>query len=236
MRNTLAFMELRKQNKNSYPMNNTLHLKVFITDDHPVVVEGLKTFLNKTSGFKVVGAVTSAQQMYELLPEAKPHLLLLDLNLPGTDFYANINWVKEKAPWVKIVVFSEYHSAELVRSLFHEGIAGFISKTATPPEITQTLKQVQSGEAVVLEPVQQKPVSPANEALFNDGFKKRLALSRREQEILALISRGLSSQRIGKTLYISKHTVETHRKNILRKLDFNTSTELVKFAVQHGLV
>ena len=79
---------------------------------------------------------------------------------------------------------------------------------------------------------------PATEhaASLPDDFRKRLGLSRREQEILVLISRGLSSQRIGQTLYISKHTVETHRKNILRKLDFNSSTELVKFAVQQRLV
>ncbi|GAB4260240.1 MAG: response regulator transcription factor [Saprospiraceae bacterium] len=229
-------MEIRNNNKHSHPMNNTLHLKVFITDDHPIVVEGLKAFLAKTSGFNVVGTATSAQQMFEFLPEAKPHLLLLDLNLPGTDFYANIKWVKDHAPWVKIVVFSEYHSADLVRSLFHEGIAGFVAKTARPSEITEALRQIHDGEAVVVEPVQQMPAKAANEELFCDGFKKRLSLSRREQEILALISRGLSSQRIGKTLFISKHTVETHRKNILRKLDFNTSTELVKFAVQHGLV
>ena len=229
-------MEIRKHDKYTHPMNNTLHLKVFITDDHPVVVEGLKTFLTKTDGFTVVGTATSARQMLEFLPVAKPHLLLLDLNLPGTDFYANIKRVKDQAPWVKIVVFSEYHSKELVRSLFHEGIAGFVSKTAQPSEITEALKQVHGGEAVVVEPVQRKPAKAANEELFCDGFKKRLTLSRREQEILALISRGLSSQRIGKTLFISKHTVETHRKNILRKLDFNTSTELVKFAVQHGLV
>ena len=229
-------MGIHKHDKYTHPMNNTLQLKVFITDDHPVVLEGLKTFLTKTSGFKLVGTATSAGQMFELLPEAKPHLLLLDLNLPGTDFYNNIKWVKDHAPWVKIVVFSEYHNKELVRSLFHEGIAGFISKTAQPSEITKALKEGYEGEAIVVEPVQQKPANPANEALFRDSFKKRLTLSRREQEILSLISRGLSSQRIGQTLFISKHTVETHRKNILRKLDFNTSTELVKFAVQHGLV
>lgn len=216
-------------------MNNTLLIKVFITDDHPAMVEGLKTILSKTKGFKVVGCGNSAVQMYNSLCEAKPHLLILDLNLPGSDFYANIKWVKDHAPWVKIVVYSEYHRPDLVRALFHEGISGFLSKSSTASEICESLQQINTGEAVVIEPTQPDQAA-TEEDLICDDFKKRLALSRREQEILSLISRGLSSQRIGKTLFISKHTVETHRKNILRKLDFNTSTELVKFAVQHGLV
>lgn len=218
-------------------MNNTLHSKVFITDDHPIVVEGLRFALTNTGEFQVVGSANAASQMYDLLPKVRPHLLMLDINLPGTDFYTNIKWVRDQAPWVKVLVFSEYYSEELVRSLFQEGISAFVSKTVELTEIIQALKRVQGGEAVVLEPVQQKIPEASNaELYFEDGFKKRLSLSRREQQILTLISRGLSSQRIGKTLFISKHTVETHRKNILRKLDFNTSTELVKFAVQHGLV
>jgi DNA-binding NarL/FixJ family response regulator len=135
-------------------------------------------------------------------------------------------------------VYTSYHSPDLVRSLIHGGAAGFLPKTASPVEITEAIQNVSQGEIHVsmVGHAQPDTAPVADHAPLPDDFRKRLGLSRREQEILVLISRGLSSQRIGQTLYISKHTVETHRKNILRKLDFNSSTELVKFAVQQRLV
>lgn len=195
--------------------------------------------LSKIPEFEVVGTAGSGDEMSQTLLNARPNVLLLDLNMPGKDFYENIAWVKRHAPWVKILPYSTYYSPELVRSLVHEGAMGFLSKSATPAEIVEAVQMVYQGESYI-SPVANthSDASPGPSSQFDmpDDFKKRLGLSRREQEILVLISRGLSSQRIGQTLYISKHTVETHRKNILRKLDFNSSTELVKFAVQHGLV
>ncbi len=221
-------MAIRKREKNTDPMNNTSTLKVFITDDHPVVINGLKAFFQNHSSIRIVGVARSASEMFERLEAARPNVLLLDLNLPGTDFYDNIHQLRQRFPWVKIVIFSGYQSQDLVRSLRQAGIDGYLTKAIELDELANALHRVMGNEEVIIE-------SPLV-ANVKDDFSKRLTLSRREQEILRLISRGLSSQRIGKTLFISKHTVETHRKNMLRKLDFNTSTELVKFAVQHGLV
>ncbi|MBI5914490.1 MAG: response regulator transcription factor [Bacteroidetes bacterium] len=219
-------------------MNKHQQIKVFIADDHPIVLHGVSCILGKRPDFQVVGTAISGDEMAQTMLQARPNVLLLDLNMPGKDFYENIAWVKKNAPWVKVLTFSSYYSPELVRSLVHEGAAGFLPKTASPEEIAESILTVFSGEIYVTTAGQahSDAVPVPHHPELNDDFRKRLALSRREQEILVLISRGLSSQRIGQTLYISKHTVETHRKNILRKLDFNSSTELVKFAVQQRLV
>ncbi len=219
-------------------MNKHQQIKVFIADDHPIVLQGVSCVLSNRPEFQVVGVATSGDELSQKMLLAKPNVLLLDLNMPGKDFYENITWVKANAPWVKILVYTSYHSPDLVRSLIHEGAAGYLPKTASPSEMSDAIQTVFSGEIhVSMVAHAQTDTSPAaDHASLNDDFRKRLGLSRREQEILVLISHGLSSQRIGQTLYISKHTVETHRKNILRKLDFNSSTELVKFAVQQRLV
>ena len=221
-------------------MNKLLYTKIFIADDHPVVVQGISFLLSKQPGFEVVGSAASGDEMARTLCNARPNLLLLDLNMPGKDFYENIAWVKKHSPWVKVLVYSAYYSPELVRSLIHEGARGYVPKSAAPQELIEAILTVLTGEIYVSSVAHaQSDNSPdpgGHHPELQDDFRKRLGLSRREQEILVLISQGLSSQRIGQTLYISKHTVETHRKNILRKLDFNSSTELVKFAVQHGLV
>jgi len=221
-------------------MNKHQQIKVFIADDHPIVLQGVSCILSNRPEFQVVGIAASGDELTRKMLQAKPNVLLLDLNMPGKDFYENIQWVKTNAPWVKILAYSSYHSPELVRSLIHEGAAGYLPKTATPTEISDAIQCVFQGEihVTMVAAHAQTDATPVTEyaSTLPDDFRKRLGLSRREQEILVLISRGLSSQRIGQTLYISKHTVETHRKNILRKLDFNSSTELVKFAVQQRLV
>lgn len=219
-------------------MNKQQLIKVFIADDHPIVLQGVSCVLSNRPEFQVVGTAASGDELSKKMLLARPNVLLLDLNMPGNDFYDNITWVKANAPWVKIVAYTSYHTPDLVRSLIHGGVAGYLPKTATPVEISDAIQSVYSGEIHVsmVAQAQAELASATEVASLPDDFRKRLGLSRREQEILVLISRGLSSQRIGQTLYISKHTVETHRKNILRKLDFNSSTELVKFAVQQRLV
>jgi DNA-binding NarL/FixJ family response regulator len=219
-------------------MNNIYQVKLFISDDHPVVIYGVSAMLSKRPDIEIVGTASSGEEMFRKLPESRPTVLLLDLNMPGSDFYENIAWVKQHAPWVKILAYSAYSSPDLVKSLFQEGVKGFLPKTASPTELLEAIESVYRGISYTISTGNARSDSypDADNQHLNDDFRKRLGLSRREQEVLVLISKGLSSQRIGKTLYISKHTVETHRKNILRKLDFNSSTELVKFAVQHGLV
>ncbi len=219
-------------------MNKHQQIKVFIADDHPIVLQGVSCVLSNRPEFLVVGTASCGDELSKKMLLAKPNVLLLDLNMPGKDFYENISWVKSNAPWVKILAYTSYHTTDLVRSLIHGGVAGYLPKTATPAEMSEAIQNVFAGEIhVTMVAHAQTDATPITEhASLADDFRKRLCLSRREQEILVLISRGLSSQRIGQTLYISKHTVETHRKNILRKLDFNSSTELVKFAVQQRLV
>lgn len=219
-------------------MNRQKHIKIFIADDHPVIVHGVKCMLANKSNMSIVGKAVSGNEMIKLLPDTRPTLLLLDLNMPGSDFYENIAWVQKEVPWVKIIVFSGYYNPDLVKSLLQSGVKGYVAKESKPEELIEAILTVEEGNTFIAAPAHARTDNGTEQgqSALKDDFRKRLSLSRREQEILELISKGLSSQGIGKTLFISKHTVETHRKNMLRKLDFNTSTELVKFAVQQGLV
>lgn len=219
-------------------MNKHQHVKVFIADDHPVVALGLKCLLSKSERIEIVGTAFSSKELFSELPQKRPTVLILDLHMPGIDFYENIAWVKAHAPWVKILAYSGYYTTDLVRSLLAEGVHGYVAKSSRPEELLEAISTILNGGTFVAPPADSKSDNcPAtNHPELQDDFKKRLSLSKREQEVLVLISEGLSSLNIGKTLFISKHTVETHRKNILRKLDFNSSTELVRFAVQNGLV
>ena len=212
-------------------------IRVFATDDHPIVTAGLSFVFQNDTTCQLVGIANSQTEMLQKLASANPHVLLLDLHIPGTDFYDNILQAKRLCPWIKILIYTSYYGPDLAKSLRKEGIVGCLLKGAMPSEIIKAVEQVIKGE-IYIPTIRSTPFDkdgmPSLKA--QDDFRKRLSLSRREQEILGLISSGLTSQIISEKLFISKHTVETHRKNILRKLDFSSSTELVKFAVQQGLV
>lgn len=215
--------------------------KVFIADDHPIVAIGLQNILQKLfPHFVFSGHAANSDELFKALPEVRPDIVFLDLNMPGNDFYRNIGEIRRQFPHVRILVFTGYDAPDLVKSLFEAGIHGFLLKTASVAEIGRAIEAVlNGGQYSHIRDRHSQPPSdekPGPTDLIKDNFRNRLRLSRREQEILVLISKGLTSQRIGKMLFISKFTVETHRKNILRKLELNSSTELVKFAIQQGLV
>lgn len=107
-------------------MNKHFPIKVFIADDHPVVVYGINCMLSKHEEFQITGAAFSGTELQKKLPESLSNILLLDLNMPDKDFYENIGWLKRNAPWVKVLAYSSYYSPELVRSLLHEGVKGYV--------------------------------------------------------------------------------------------------------------
>lgn len=211
-------------------------MKVFVADDHPIVTFGVSGIIEANPEMQLVGTAASSEELLKALPAAKPHVLLLDLNMPGDDFSRNLQLIKEQFPWIKIVAYTQYSDPDLIRRLLREGVLGFLPKASTKEDLYEAITTVFNGERYVHGSVSFSESQDLKSKQFSDDFRKRLGLSKREQEILELISKGLTSNLIGQTLFISKHTVETHRKNILRKLDFNSSTELVRFAVQQGLV
>jgi DNA-binding NarL/FixJ family response regulator len=212
--------------------------KVFIADDHPIVLLGVKQMLASAENKDLVGEASSSHELFKALPEVRPDVLLLDLNMPGNDYQQTIQLLQTKFPQLKIIIYTAYNAPDLIKSLEQSGVHGFLLKTAAPSTIHEAIEKVMAGEyySYVKDRAYQPPSDEQPGPGLKDNFRKRLKLSKREQEILVLISKGLTSQRIGKTLFISKYTVETHRKNILRKLELNSSTELVKFALQQGLV
>ena len=172
------------------------------------------------------------------LSSIKTDLLVLDLNMPGQDYSVTISEIQQNHPDVKILVFSGYFDNDLEKRLKKIGVDGYVTKNIHPSRVLDLLVDVVDGKKCFIsdELAEKANLEKQVSDKFKDSFCKRLGISKREQEILILISKGMTSQTIGKALFISKYTVETHRKNILRKLDMNSSTELVKFAIKQGLV
>ncbi len=220
-------------------MIGTPDIRLAVVDDHPIVVAGLQALLANAKGINLASTAPSYQQLQESWPSSYD-VILLDLNIPGESYKDNIEQIISKFPKTKILAYTSYNYPDLVRETLKLGCSGYLLKQISREEILKAIKTVMAGERYVGTEIKMARSNRARRkpdgSELKDDFQKRLLLSKREKEILNLISKGYTSQHIADELFISRYTVETHRKNILRKLNFNTSTELVKFAVEQGLV
>ncbi len=221
-------------------MTETRNIKIAVVDDHPIVVAGLQATLASQANIEVVQSASSLANLIDQAP-VQADILLLDLNIPGESYLENFGIAKARWPETRVAAYTSYNYPDLIRETLRLGFCGFLLKQVSREALVDGLFAIYEGERHVS--VEQRSTASAGAARKprkgdspNDDFQKRLLLSKREKEILHHISKGSTSQQIADELFISRYTVETHRKNILRKLNFNTSTELVKFAVEQGLV
>lgn len=206
-------------------------IRVFIVDDHPMVLAGLHSLLGGLENIEVAGTASNAFDAIPFLKRNKVDVVLLDINLPdisGIDLCKRIN---KEFPQVKIIGMSTFSERSYISRMIANGAAGYLIKSASAEEIAEAIATVLQDKMYVtvsLEHVM-KPLS----VLQSDRLP---ALTKREKEILQLISEGLTNHQIAEKLFISPLTVDSHRKNLLTKLNANNTASLIKIAVQNGLV
>ena len=207
-------------------------IKVFITDDHQLVVDGISSILEGHETITVVGAALSGQDTLKALRDLEVDVLLLDINMPGMDGIEVANRLKEEQQPVKILTLTMHNNPQFTKQLIEIGVLGCIMKNSGKKEVIEAITQVYGGNRHYAHDV--------TTALFDSIDKskkaaKKVELTKREIEILKLISQGQTTQEIADSLFISHHTVETHRKNLISKTGVRNVAELVRFAVKNHL-
>lgn len=210
-------------------MNN---INIYIADDHQLLIDGLVSALNDYPHIKVIGQANDGKKVLNDIFSNKPDILLLDLNMPQIDGLQVIEKVKKNYKDIKILVLSNYNAVHIIKEVQQKGADGYLLKNGSISELISAIDTVYNGQ-LFFENIGQ-PASKKETSYFMDDFMKEYLLTKRENDILLLMAKGKSSIEISDTLFISAATVSTHRKNILKKLGLNRTSEIMSLAVAKG--
>ncbi len=206
---------------------------VLIVDDHEMLREGIRQALDAAPDFDVIGEAASAEAALGLLNRTAPDIAILDIRLPGRSGIELARTIRRRWPRVKILVLSGYDFDQYVRALTRIGIRGYVLKEAPQSELIEALRQIAAGEAVL-------PPRIASKVMRDISGKTParigVALTLREIDVLEHVCHGLKNSEIAERLDISPRTVETHVASISAKLGAHSRTEIVKIAVEAGLL
>jgi DNA-binding NarL/FixJ family response regulator len=211
-------------------------MRLVLVDDHPIFTESLGLLLQAIDGVEVVGELNDGSLLPEFLRNTPADIVICDIRMPGLNGIETTQLVKAEFPQVHVIMLSVEEDIGLVRGAILAGASGYLSKKVRRQELENALYQVISGQSYFSKAQMKLLVTPSEpvhdpETILT-GIK---GLSRREIEIVQLIAKELSNQEIAAKLYISVNTVESHRKNIYRKIGVNNTSGLIKFAIRQGL-
>ncbi len=203
--------------------------KILVVDDHPLIAQGIKMLIESRDVFKVTGIIHSLDNLWSQLKNSID-ILVLDLNLKGKNSIELIGDIKSLHPNLKILIFSSYNKPSLVRRAFAQGADGYVLKDTEEDELLKALYTIIENKQYIgtRVAIPKKGVLPEQNSILEDGFSKLEKLTKREREVMNLIVEGFDNQTIVEKLFISKHTVQSHRKNIFKKLGVHSAMELIK--------
>lgn len=205
-----------------------MKIKVFITDDHYMVIEGIRSILQNEQEIEWIGHASNADSCLAYLQQHQPDVILMDINMPGMNGIDLCKIVKEKYPNVFVVGLSTFNQQSFIHKMMDNGASGYVLKNATQQELMEAITTVAKGKTYLSD-------EAASVLKKNDTTDMPL-ITRREKEVLELIAEGLTNIEIAEKLFISSATVDTHRKNLLIKFQTKNTASLVKTAMQLQLI
>ncbi len=210
-------------------------LRVLLADDHTLVRAGVRILLQNIAGIEVVGEASEGREILDLVKLHQPDILLTDLAMPGLNGLEAIARLKREAPALQIVVLSMHTNEEYVREALTLGAQGYLVKGADPAELELALKAVNRGEVYLSPAVSKSVVSGFLDTNIHDPNPAK-KLTFRQREILQLIAEGKTSKDIAKILDLSAKTIESHRTELMNRLNIHDVAGLVRYAIRRGVI
>ncbi len=214
-------------------------ITLILADDHRLVRDGIKSLLNNETDIIVLAEAENGVQAVELAEQHKPTVMLLDISMPQLGGLEAIKAIKSRSPETRVLMLSMHEEPEYIIKSLKNGASGYLLKSVERDELLKAIRTVASGGAYYQSDVAQTVMQSFSPELPKEPLPKEErtpTLTEREKEILHCVAEGLSTKQIAKKLFISPRTVEVHRSNIIKKLGAQNAAELVKLALQYGLI
>ncbi|MGC1240694.1 MAG: response regulator transcription factor [Chryseosolibacter sp.] len=213
-------------------------IKILITEDHQLVREGIETMLAGVPDIEVIGAVASGEEAINLARSNKPDVVLMDILMPGMTGIEAARWIKEIEDSIRVIMVTVEISKEYVSAAIKSGVDGYLPKNVSKSILLDAIRSVYQGERYFNDAIKKLIFEDfySVEKLKNPRKALPNQLTKREAEVLALVSSGKSNREIAEVLSISVKTVETHKTHILIKLGLNNNSELIRYAIKNSII
>lgn len=218
-------------------MNKTI--KIILVDDHLIVRDGIRALLEHEQNIQIVGEAENGKQAISLVMELDPDIILMDISMPDISGIEVTRQLKEiNKSKVRILILSMYVNEDFVNSAIKAGANGYLPKNTSKDELIKAIKAICEGNDFYGDSVSQIMVNSylKNVKAKDNQEEQKPSLTKREQEILKLVANGSSNQEIADALFISIRTVESHKNHIMQKLGFNSTIDLIKYALKNKII
>lgn len=209
--------------------------QIIIADDHKLLSDGIELIIHENNLGQVAAKTSNGKELLESLNNLHPDMVIMDMDMPLVNGLEAAEVVKSKYPDLKVLIISQHESLELVRRFYNLGVEGYLPKTFDLQDLIQGIQKIKNGEKV-FPLLDEKSIDSKSKLQLglpnNTGYK----LTVREVEIIRFIAKGLTSRQIADKLFLSEFTINTHRRNIMRKLDFKNVAGLINFARENHLL
>jgi two-component system nitrate/nitrite response regulator NarL len=210
-------------------------IKVFIVDDHQMLIDGIKALLIDEAAFEISGESTKALMALELIRKNVPDIVISDIHMPDLSGIEFTRQLKAAFPEVKVLALSMFGTREMISDMLEAGVSGYVLKNTGKQELIAALTRISAGEVFFSDEVSAEMMRAMHERSLKKPGEAVIQLSERELDVVRLIAKEYSNAQIAKALFISERTVETHRKNIFRKTGTKSLVGLVRYAISNKL-
>ena len=210
--------------------------RIILADDHVIFRQGMKRLIDEGTGLEVVGEANNGTELFKKMKELKPDMVLLDISMPNSSGIDVAREIKKQHSGVKILILTMHKNKEYLYHAMSAGAHGYLLKEDSDIELFSAIEKIRSGGFYVTRILTEEVAGDLSNIFEEDGKVAMNLLTRREKEVLRLIAEGKPNKEIAEILSISIRTVENHRANIIRKTKLNKPVELVRYAIEHGLV
>ena len=210
-------------------------LKILLADDHKIMREGLRSLIEKQPGMEVVAESDNGRTALRLTRKLKPDVIVMDINMPDMNGIDATRQIVSEFPDAKVIAFSMHSDRQFVVEMLKAGVSGYLLKDAAFEELANAIRTVADNRNFLCPKIAKTVLEDYKEHLHTTEPSASAVLTGREREVLQLLSEGRTTKQIADQLNVSVKTAETHRRNIMEKLDMRSIAELTKFAIRQGL-